>query len=138
MTDEEMESMDDEEMESPEEEMEMPEKEMSTPDMVGVTEDDKLWVLLAYVFTPIIPIIILLLEDKKNRPFIKAHNAQALVWGIVNAVLGTILSTVLFFCLGLPSLIIWGVGVYWGWQAYQGKLVSIPVITDFVKEQGWA
>lgn len=103
-----------------------------------ITDDDKLWAFLAYVFTPLIPIILLLMEDKKERPFIKAHNAQALAWGVINLVGGTILSTVLFFCFGLPSLLIWGVGVYWGWQAYQGEYVTIPFVTDFVKGQGWA
>jgi uncharacterized membrane protein len=103
-----------------------------------VTSDDKLWALLAYVFTPLVPIIILLMEDKKNRPFLKAHNAQALVWGVFNLVGGTILSGVLFFCFGLPSLIIWAVGVYWGFQAYGGKYVEIPLITKFCKDQGWA
>jgi uncharacterized membrane protein len=103
-----------------------------------ITSDDKLWALLAYVLTPVVPIILLLLEDKKNRPFIRAHNAQALVWGIFNLVVGTALSAVLFFCFGAPSVIIWAVGVYWGIKAYQGSLVNIPVITDFVKGQGWA
>jgi uncharacterized membrane protein len=103
-----------------------------------VTSDDKLWALLAYVLTPIVPIIILLMEDKKNRPFIRAHNVQALVWGVFNLVVGSILSTVLFFCLGAPSLIIWAIGIYWGIQAYNGKMVEIPVITNFVKNQGWA
>ncbi len=55
-----------------------------------VTSDDKLWTLLAYILTPIIPIIILLMEDKKNRPFIKAHNAQALVVGVVNIILSVL------------------------------------------------
>lgn len=103
-----------------------------------VTSDDKLWALLAYVLTPIVPIILLLMEDKKDRPFIRAHNAQALAWGIFNLVVGSILSTVLFVCLGAPSIIIWLVGCYWGYQAYQGKYVEIPVITNFVKNQGWA
>ena|SRR5689334_25427172 len=111
---------------------------MDQPMMSDVTSDDKLWALLAYVLSPIVPIIILLMEDKKNRPFIKAHNMQALIWGLVNLVLGTILSGVLFFCFGAPSIIIWAIGVYWGYQAYQGKLVNIPVITDLVKNQGWA
>lgn len=105
---------------------------------MGVTSDDKLWALLAYVFTPIVPVIVLLLEDKKDRPFIRAHNAQALVWGLFNLVAGTILSTVLFFCFGAPSILIWAVGVYWGIKAYQGEHVNIPMITDFVKNQGWA
>ncbi len=112
---------------------------MTTPEvMTDVTSDDKLWALLAYVLTPIVPIIILFMEDKKNRPFIRAHNAQALAWGVVNVVIGTALSAVLFFCFGLPTLLIWAVGVYWGYQAYQGKMVNIPMITDFVKNQGWA
>ena len=106
--------------------------------LTGPSDDDKLWALLAYVFTPLVPVIILLMEDKKNRPFLKAHNAQALVWGLFNLVGGTILSSVLFFCFGLPSILIWAVGVYWGWQAYQGQEVTIPVLTDLVKGQGWA
>ncbi|HEX9681387.1 MAG: DUF4870 domain-containing protein [Anaerolineales bacterium] len=105
---------------------------------MDVTSDDKLWALLAYVFTPLVPIIIMLMPDKKDRPFLRAHNVQALVWGLVNAVLGSILSTVLFFCFGLPWLVIWGIGVYWGFKAYQGQYVTIPVVTDFVKKQGWA
>jgi uncharacterized membrane protein len=103
-----------------------------------VTSDDKLWVLLTYVFTPVVPVILLLMEDKKNRPFIRAHNAQALAWGIFNLVVGSTLTALLFFCFGAPTVIIWGVGVYWGIKGYQGALVNIPVITDFVKKQGWA
>ena len=101
-----------------------------------VTSDDKLWALLAYILTPLIPIIVLLMEDKKNRPFIKAHNAQALAWGVAFYVIVTITS---FFLIGLC---IWPIGlivqIYWGIQAYGGKYVTIPVITDFVKNQGWA
>ncbi|MEJ2746527.1 MAG: DUF4870 domain-containing protein [Anaerolineae bacterium] len=119
-----------------EEKVPITEEPMNSTD--GITDDDKLWAFLAYVFTPIVPIILLLMEDKKDRPFIKAHNAQALAWGIVNVVGGTILSSVLFFCLGAPSILIWAVGVYWGWQAYQGQEVTIPFLTDFVKQQGWA
>ena len=100
----------------------------------GPSDDDKLWSLLAYVFSPLIPIILMLIEDKKNRPFIKAHNAQALVWGVVSFIVGTV-STPL---CGIPGLIMWVVAIYWGWQAYQGQEVTIPVITDFVKGQGWA
>jgi uncharacterized protein len=101
-----------------------------------VTSDDKLWAALAYVFTPIVPIIILVMADKKDRPFIKAHNMQALVWGVVFYVIVTITS---FFFIGLC---IWPLGLllqlYWAYQAYQGKIISIPLLTDFIKNQGWA
>lgn len=97
-----------------------------------ITSDDKLWVLLAYILSPIVPIIIMLMEDKKNRPFIKAHNAQALVVGVVEFVM---IVTAILACL---QPIVWIIMIYWGIQAYQGKYVTIPVVTDFVKNQGWA
>jgi uncharacterized membrane protein len=103
-----------------------------------VTSDDKLWALLAYVLTPLVPVIILLMEDKKNRPFLKAHNVQALVFGVVVFVLGSVLA---LFTLGFGSCLIplfWILSIYWGIQAYQGKYVTIPVITNFVNKQGWA
>ena len=102
-----------------------------------VTSDDKLWALLAYVFSPVVPIIVLLMEDKKNRPFIKAHNMQALVTGVVLDVILMIISAVT--CgLGAILFIAWVVMIYWGIQAYNGKYVTIPVVTDFCKNQGWA
>lgn len=103
-----------------------------------ITSDDKLWAFLTYALTPIVPIIILLMEEKKNRPFLRAHNIQALVWGLFNLVVGSLLSTVLFFCFGTPTIIIWLIGVYWGYKAYQGQMVEIPIISDFVRKQGWA
>lgn len=105
-------------------------------DQPQVTSDDKLWAALAYVFTPLVPIILLLMEDKKNRPFIRAHNGQALAWGVVFYILVSILSA---FLIGLC---LWPIGfllqLYWAYKAYQGEYVNIPVITNFVKGQGWA
>ena len=95
-----------------------------------ITSDDKLWAALAYVFTPLIPIILMLMDDKKARPFIKAHNAQALVAGLIFMVLVPI-------TVGCGG-ILWFVFLYWGYQAYQGEYVQIPVISDLVKNQGWA
>jgi len=100
------------------------------------TSDDKLWALLAYVIPIIIPIVILLTEDKKNRPFIKAHAFQALLWGILYVIISTVTSAIFIgLCIGPLS---WVLSIYWGYQAYQGKYVNIPVITNFVKSQGWA
>ena len=96
-----------------------------------VTSDDKLWSLLAYIFTPLVPIIILLMEEKKRRPFIRYNNAHALALGVVNLVLGSLL----FWICG--PLIIWVIGVYFGYKAYQGEYVKIPVITDFLAKQNW-
>ena len=93
-----------------------------------VTSDDKLWAALTYVFSPIVPIIIMLMEDKKNRPFLKAHNVQALILGIITVVTSG-------FCVGI---LVWFYALYLAYQAYQGKLVEIPVITKLCKDQGWA
>ncbi len=109
---------------------------MEQPVSEDVTSDDKLWVLLAYILSPIVPIIVLLLEDKRNRPYIKAHNIQALVMGIVIAILSILIGWTII--LGCVPFALWLVMVYWGIQGYQGKYVTIPVITDFCKRQGWA
>jgi uncharacterized membrane protein len=93
-----------------------------------ITSDDKLWALLAYVFSPLVPIIIMLMEDKKNRPFLKAHNAQALILGIIAVITSS-------FCIGI---LVWFYMLYLAFQAYNGKTVEVPVITNFCKNQGWA
>lgn len=99
-----------------------------------VSSDDRLWAALAYAISPIVPVIIFLMEDKKSRPFIKAHNAQALVAGIAVAVLSSIVAS---FTCG-AGFVLWLVQLYWAYQAYQGKTINIPVVSDFVKNQGWA
>jgi uncharacterized membrane protein len=87
------------------------------------TSDDKLWAALAYVFSPLVPIIIMLMPDKKDRPFIKAHNTQALVLGIITVVTST-------FCVGI---LVWFYQLYCAYQAYQGQTVEIPVISGMFK-----
>lgn len=101
-----------------------------------VTKDDKLWALLAYILSPIVPIIILLMEDKKNRPFLRSHNTQALVLGVANLVIGGLMSVTLI--LACVPFLVWCYMVYCGIQAYGGKEVTIPVITNLCKKQGWA
>lgn len=112
-------------------------EQMETPEVTTeATSDDKLWAALAYVFTPLIPIIILLLEDKKDRPFIRSHNMQALVWGVAFYVVVTITSPFLVgFCIWPLGLL---VQLYWAYKAYQGEAVEIPVISNLVRNQGWA
>jgi len=99
-----------------------------------ITSDDKLWAALDYVFWPIIPIIMLLMEDKKNRPFIKFHSIQSLVVGVVLAVVVAIVAPLTIGC----GSILWLIMFYWAYKAYQGEYVNIPVVTDFIKKQGWA
>ena len=110
-------------------------EQVETPDVI--TDDDKLWALLSWIFAPLVPIIVLLLEDKKGRSFIRYNAMQGLVAGVVAVVLSGILGTVIP-CIGfLIWPVIWIYLIYLGIQAYNGKWVEVPVITDFAKKQGW-
>lgn len=105
------------------------------PPQTDVTDDDRLWALLSWIFAPLVPIIVLILEDKKNRPFIKYNAIQALVLSVVGYVLGTVLSFVIVGCFVAAAVLIYQIVL--GIQSYQGKWVEVPVLTNFVKGQGW-
>jgi len=112
--------------------------DMQTPTpSTEVTSEDRLWALLSYILTPLVPIIILLMEDKKNRPFLKAHYMQALVLGIAFVIIGTVLSFIPI--VGCIWPFVWLIiVVLYGIKANRGEYITIPVITNFVKQQGWA
>ena len=98
------------------------------------TNYDRLLVFLIYFCTPILPALIMLIEDERERVFIKAHNAQAFIWGLFYVVVSFSISV---FTCGLPSFLVWLLSAYWGVQAYQGRPVHIPIITGFVQNRGW-
>jgi uncharacterized membrane protein len=99
-----------------------------------VTDDDKLWALLSWLFWPI-AVIVLLLEDKKQRPFIKYHAVQALAVGVVGYVISGVLSVIVVGCVLWFVVLIYQ--IYLAVKSYQGEWVEVPVITDFCKNQGW-
>ena len=100
-----------------------------------VTSDDRLWSALAYVFSPLVPIILLLMEDKKNRSFIRYHAYQSLVLGIALWILVAILGIIpIIRCVAwLP----WFVMLYFAYKAYLGEYTTAPFVTAFNKKQGW-
>jgi uncharacterized membrane protein len=122
------------------------------------TPDDRLIALLSYasqvVIPLIMPIIVLISESSKQRPFQRYHAVQSLalaaVFGLAGLALGVgsmilwvvpiigWLVSVLMACL-MP--ILWAMGViamlYYGYQAYQGKRFAIPGLTSFLRDQGW-
>ncbi len=102
----------------------------------NITSEDRLWAMLAYLLTPIVPVIILLIEEKRERPFLKAHTVQALIWGIVVWLASTLLSGFFFIgcVIGIAALVF---SVMWALKANKGEYINIPVITDLVKSQGW-
>ncbi|MBN1487145.1 MAG: hypothetical protein JW981_05845 [Anaerolineae bacterium] len=105
------------------------------PPQMDVTDDDRLWALLSWIFTPLVPLIAILLDDKKDRPFIKYNAIQALIVGVANFVLTSVLSFVIIGCFIGLALFVYQ--IYLAIQAYNGEWVEIPVVTDFAKGQGW-
>ena len=104
---------------------------MAQPMNAEITQDDKLWSLLSWIFWPV-ALVMLLIEDKKNRPFLKYNAVQSLSLSVVawgSSIIG------IGFCLG-PLAFIYSIVL--GVQSYQGTWVKVPVVTDFVKKQGWA
>lgn len=91
--------------------------------------DDRLWAALGYLI-PLIALVVLFMEDKKSRPYIKFNAVQSLVATVVL----TIISSVTLGC----GTILFLVMLYWAYQAYQGQDVRIPFISDFIRNQGWA
>ena len=114
-----------------------PPVESETPMSPEVTSDDKLWVALSYVFAPIIGIIVLLMEEKKVRPFIKFHAVQSIAASVVVWIVVAIVTTVTLGIGGLCAPLVWLVFLYWAYKGYQGEMFEIPVVTNFIKGQGW-
>jgi uncharacterized protein len=99
-----------------------------------ITSDDKLWAALGYPIA-LIAIIVLLMEEKKNRPFIKFHAVQSLALNVVLFIIMIILGITVVGAICAPFL--WLVTIWPAVEAYQGKYVEIPVVTNFIKNQGW-
>jgi uncharacterized membrane protein len=113
---------------------EMPEVP-EVPESSDTTSDDRLWAALGYPIFPV-AILVLLMEDKKSQPFIRFHAVQALAVNLIIAVVASVLTVVTlgFFSLCMP--LIWFVTFWPAYEAYQGKYLNIPYLTNFLKNQG--
>jgi uncharacterized membrane protein len=99
-----------------------------------ITSDDKLWAALGYPIF-VIALIMLFVEGKKDRPFIKFHAVQALALNVVLWVLITILSVTVILAICDPVL--WLLMIWPAILAYQGKYFEVPVVTKFLRGQHW-
>lgn len=122
-------------------------REMNSVPSEKITDQDKLMSALSYPI-PIVSIIILLVEEMRERPFQKYHAVQSLainivLWvviGVFSCLLGSVLGVLtagLGAVCGFAPALLWLVTLYWAYEAYQGKWIEIPVITDFCKNQNW-
>jgi uncharacterized membrane protein len=101
-----------------------------------ITSDDKLWAALGYPIV-LVAIIVLFMEEKKARPFVKFHAVQSIAANVAFFVVSIILSTVTLGFGGICVPLIWFVFLYWAYKAYQGEYVEIPAVTNFIKNQNW-
>jgi uncharacterized membrane protein len=101
-----------------------------------ITNDDKLWAALGYPI-PLIPIIVLLMDEKKNRPFLKFHAIQSLVFNVVLWIVIFIISIVTLGIGAICAPLIWLITLWPAYDSYQGKYTELPVITNFIKNQHW-
>lgn len=123
-----------------------------------ITEDpaadssDRTWSLIAYISQVIVPVIapvlMLVIEPNKNRPFQKYHAVQSLgflvavaIYEVLAGIVYTVLSVISLGCLAAILWILFLVplvpAVYYGYLAYQGKRFEIPYLTKFMRGQGW-
>ena len=99
---------------------------------VDITQDDKLFAALCYALSPLMPIIVMFMEDKKERPFIKAHLMQSLATGIVVSILMALLQvTIIAACL---SPFLWLGMLYYAYKAFQGEVFDVPVVSGFINK----
>ena len=113
-----------------------------------VNDNDKLMAALSYFFTPIVPIIVLLVESMKVRAYQKYHAINALgyyaaelIFFIVLCICVSILTAVTFGFGGLLSCLFFVVlipRIYYAYLAYsKPSNFEIPVVTKFMQQQGW-
>jgi uncharacterized membrane protein len=114
--------------------------------------DDRVWSLAAYlsqvVVPVVVPVLMLVVEPNKDRPFQKYHAVQSLgflvaviiyeivvgtVVGILTAITLGCLLPILLILLLLPAI----AAVYYAYLAYQGRRFEMPYLTKFMREQGW-
>jgi uncharacterized membrane protein len=102
----------------------------------SITSDDKLWAALGYPIG-IIAIIMLFVEGKKDRPFIKFHAVQSIALNVVTWVIATILSIVTLGVGAVCFPVIVLVLIWPAVLAYQGQYFEVPVVTKFIRDQHW-
>ena len=120
--------------------------------------DDRLIALLCYVTQMVIPLVmpvlVLMSESSKKRPFQRFHAVQSLAL-VSLFVLLSLLVTIGTAIISIIPVIGWLIGLtvlclspiavlmgyfavgYYGFQSYLGKRFGIPGLTSFLKDQGW-
>lgn len=117
------------------------------------SSDDRLmsalaWLTLVLLQLPIVSVIQLLATTTKDRPFQRHHAITSLLFfavavvyelvaGIVYATLGALTLGCGYACLWVIFFLPHALGLYYALQAYNGKTIELPVLSNFARRQGW-
>lgn len=107
------------------------------------------WFTMVILQLPLLSVIMLLADPNKNQSFQRYHAVTSIVFwaaAIIYEILAAILYTVAgIVTLGCGLVCLWpiffvphAIALYYTYEAYMGREPVIPVITDFVRQQGWA
>jgi uncharacterized membrane protein len=114
----------------------MSEQQPSSGAPEEITENDKLMAALSYPIW-IVALVILLSDSMRARPFQKYHAVQALAFNTVLWVVVTIVAVVTLGIGAVCAPLAWFVTFWPAYVAYQGEYQELPIITDFIRKQGW-
>jgi len=120
---------------------------------VESSSDDRLmsalaWLTLVILQLPIVSVIQLLSPSTKDRPFQRHHAitsllffGAAVVYEVVAGILYTILGALTlgcgYACLWVIFFLPHALGLYYALQAYNGKTIELPALSNFGRQQGW-
>lgn len=117
------------------------------------TSDDRLmaalaWFTMVILQLPVVSIIQLLSPTSKERAFQRHHAVTSLLFYaaaiVYESVVGIAYAIVGVVTLGLGLICLWplffvphALGLYYALQAYNGKRVTLPILSDLGRNQGW-
>ena len=119
-----------------------------TPTPYTLNPNDRALAGLGYVFV-IIAIVVALMNETKSKPLLKDHAVQAIGLALASFVYQMV-AFIFYVCMtlvtfGILGLVLWvvffvplAISIYFGYLAYTEEgLVEIPLLTQFMAEQGW-
>ena len=105
--------------------------------MATKSDDDKIWYIITYVIPILTGILTLIVKGEQDKR-LKLHAFQSILLGLTMVVVSVIFSLLFFvFAFGILgsiiNLLLWLYGLYVGFEAYNGRDVVMPVITEYAK-----
>ncbi len=101
---------------------------------------DKMWLLAAYIVPYMVSGIVVLFLKGEGDAKVKLHSMQSIFLGIAMILISVVFDILSFFGIFLMGVIgallllfMWLYGIYVGLEAYAGRDVVMPVITDYAK-----